>query len=76
MPVNRYSFNNIFGINPTTQDIYPLYNMRINGMFYPQQVSIPRGLGFGGIDIYRLIGRSFTATWDSENKVLTIVGIL
>lgn len=76
MPVNRYSFQNIFGINPTTNDIYPLFNTRINGMYYPQYISIHRGLGFGGIDIYRLIGRSFSGTWDSENKILTIVGIL
>lgn len=76
MPVNRYSFHNIFSINPTTGDIYPLFNMRINGMYYPKNYSIPRGLGFGGIDIYRLTDRSFSGTWDDTSNILTIVGII
>lgn len=74
--VNSYNFYNIFGINPQTQDIFPLYNMRVNGVNYLRNYSIPKGLSFGGIDIYKLVGRSFSGTWDENTKVLTIVGIL
>ncbi len=76
MAVNRYSFYNIFGVNPVTQDIFPLFNMRINGQSFQRNISIPRGLSFGGIDIYRLIGRDFSGAWDDTTNVLTIVGIL
>jgi hypothetical protein len=74
--MSRYNFYNIFGINPQTGDIYPLFNTRINGAFFQQYYSIPKGPSFGGIDIYRLIGRDFTGTWDTTTKVLTIIGIL
>lgn len=76
MPVNRYSFNRIFGINPYTGDIFPLYNTRINEQTYPKFISIPQGLSFGGIDIYQLQSRSFSAHWDPQNEILTIIGII
>lgn len=74
--INRYNFYKIFGKNPATGDIYPLFNMRINGQSYLQYYSIPRGLSFGGIDIYRLEGRDFSGTWNQNTQVLTIIGIL
>ena len=74
MPV-RYSFYNIFGKNPSTQNIFPLFNMRINGQTFLKLYSIPRGLSFGGIDIYQLEGRDFSGTWDATSQILTITGI-
>lgn len=74
--INRYLFYNIFGKNPDTGDIYPLFNMRINGLSYLARYSIQRGPSFGGIDIYKLEGRDLSGTWDADTKVLTIVGIL
>lgn len=73
--VNRYRFFDIFRINPESQDIYPLYSTIINGKFYQQYYSIAKGLSFGGIDIYKLVPRDFSAKWDDDSKILTIVGI-
>lgn len=67
----RYPFINIFRINPQGE-IYPLYNMVINGRFYQQFISIPRGPSFGGLDIYALQGRDFLGTWDGTARVLTL----
>ncbi|OGD79874.1 hypothetical protein A2368_03115 [Candidatus Collierbacteria bacterium RIFOXYB1_FULL_49_13] len=74
--LNRYNFKDIFGINSKTGDIFPLFNMMVNGQYFVQYFSIPRGLAFGGIDIYRFVGRSFTGYWNNTNKVLTIAGVI
>jgi len=68
----RYNFSSIFGTNSQTRDIYPLYNMVINGRFYPRYYTIPRGLSFGGLDIYALQGRDFLGTWNPTTMILTI----
>lgn len=73
---NRYNFNTLFGINPHTQDIFPLYNTIINRIPYRPYISIPRGSSFGGIDIYRFVGRTFTGTWDQNTRTVTIVGVI
>lgn len=73
---NSYNFSNIFAINPQSQDIFPLYNIRINGQVYLRHYTIPRGPSFGGIDLYQLVGRNFSGTWDDASQILTIVGIL
>lgn len=74
MPV-RYPFYNIFGKNPSTFDIFPLYNTKINGQLFYKLYSIPRGLSFGGIDIYKLEGRDFSGVWDPQTQILTITAI-
>lgn len=71
----RYQFYNIFGKNQYTQDIFPLFNMRVNGQFFQQFVSIPRGLSFGGLDIYRLEGRDFGGVWDAAINTLALTTI-
>jgi len=72
MPV-RYTFSAIFGINTVTHDIFPLYNTIVNGQYFQQNVSIPRGLSFGGVDIYQLIGRDFGGYWNPTTQTLTLV---
>lgn len=71
----RYRFFDIFGINPESQDIYPLYNMVVNGQFFRQYYTIPRGLSFGGIDIYTLVPRDFAGTWNGASQTLTLTSI-
>ena len=74
--LNSYNFNNIFATNSQTQDIFPLYNIKINGVLYLRYYSIPKGPSFGGIDLYQLVGRDFSGSWDDASQTLTIVGIL
>lgn len=71
----RYKFFAIFGINPDTQDIYPLYNMYVNGQFFQKYYSIPRGVSFGGINIYQYIPRDFGGTWNAQNNTLTLTTV-
>lgn len=71
----RYHFFNIFGVNPQTQDVYPLYNTWINGQFYAQYVSIPRGNSFGGINIYQFIGRDFGGNFNTINNTLNLITV-
>ena len=68
----RYTFFSIFAINAVTQDIYPLYNTTVNGKFYQKNVSIPKGLSFGGINIYQYISRDFGGTWNDVTKTLNL----
>lgn len=70
MPI-RYPFYNIFGVNPQG-GIYPLYTTVINGQLYAQYYTIPRGLSFGGLDIYALQGRDFVGTWNQTARILTL----
>jgi len=70
--MQRYEFFAIFGINPGNGDIYPLYNTSVNGSYHAQNVTIARGLGFGGINIYQLVGRAFGGTWDNQARILTL----
>lgn len=70
--MNRYLFYNIFQINPQTGDIYPLYNIIVNGQFFQQYYSIPRGQSFGGVDIYQLVGREFGGTWNATTNTITL----
>lgn len=61
--MNRYNFYTVFSIDPTSlllQTIYPTY---INGLFYPKGTTIPRGLSFGGLNLYNYAGRDVAATW-------------
>lgn len=67
----RYPFYNIFRVN-AQNDIYPLYNVVINGQLYRQYFSIPRGLSFGGLDIYALQGRDFLGVWNPNTQILTL----
>lgn len=71
----RYNFNAIFGINPNTGDIYPLYNMNVNGQYFQRYVSIPRGFYFGGINIYQYVNRDFGGTWNLQTQILTLTTV-
>jgi hypothetical protein len=74
MPV-RYTFSAIFGINTETHDIFPLYNTIVNGQYFQRNISISRGLSFGGVDLYQLIGRDFGGYWNSTTQTLTLVAL-
>jgi hypothetical protein len=73
--MQRYNFYSIFGINPNTRGIYPLYNMFINGQYFPRNISIQRGLSFGGINIYQFIGRDFGGTWNQTTQILNLTTV-
>ena len=71
----RYNFNAIFAINVNTGDIYPLYNTYVNGQYFRQFFSIPRGLYFGGINIYEYVGRDFGGYWNNQTQILTLTTV-
>ena len=71
---SRWGFNQIFGYNRLTGYLYPLFNTTINGVFYMGNSNIPKGLSFGGLDLYALIGHDVAGTWDTNGRVMTIVG--
>ena len=71
----RYNFNAIFGINPANGDIYPLYNMIVNGQYFERLVSIKRGIYFGGINIYEYAGRDFGGYWNQQTQILTLTTV-
>ena len=70
----RYGFYTVFGYNQQTTFLYPLFNTWINRAYFPAGMNIPRGLSFGGLDLYTLIGKDVAATWDDHNRTLTIYG--
>lgn len=72
--VNRYPFYNIFGYNAATTDLFPLYNVVINGVTFSFGYSIPRGNSFGGLDLYSLMGRDVAGIWNDQTRTLTIIG--
>ncbi len=74
--VNRYTFYQLFGYNQQTGYLYPLFNTWINGAYYERYLNIPRGLSFGGLDLYALIGHDIAATWNSPAtpNAVTIAG--
>ena len=71
--VNRYGFNQLFGTN-AQGFIFPLFNTWINEAYYAPYVNIPRGLAFGGVDLYAVQGRDVAAIWDSALNRITISG--
>jgi len=73
--MQRYNFYNIFGFNKVTGDIYPLYNMIVNGQYYQQYYSIPKGISFGGINIYQYVGKDFGGTWNSQTQTITLTTV-
>lgn len=72
--VNRYSFDNIFHINPGSGFISPRFNIYISGNLYRAGSIIPPGLNFGGINLYSFIGKDVAGTWDDKTRTLTFAG--
>lgn len=59
--MNRYGFYTIFTLNPSTQLLSPNIDVYINGFYYPAGSPIPRGITFGGLDLYSFMGRDIAA---------------
>lgn len=78
--MNRYAFYALFRFDPNTNLLYTLYNTSINGLYYPAGTAIPRGLSFGGLDLYSYIGRDVAGNFSPSPipgvlpQTLTIVG--
>lgn len=78
--MNRYNFYAIFRFDPSTNLLYTRYGTYINGLYYPQNTAIPRGLTFGGVNLYSYMGRDVAANWTPNAlpnilpPTLTIVG--
>lgn len=55
--MNRYSFNSVFRLDPVSNLLYTIYPTSINGVFFQQNTPILRGPFFGGLDLYKYLGR-------------------
>lgn len=72
--VNRYSFYKIFQFTPALEYITPLFNVRINGVFFQRNTPIPKGTAFGGLNLYSYMGKDIAGIWNDSTKELTIIG--
>ncbi|OGH15126.1 MAG: hypothetical protein A3H50_01300 [Candidatus Levybacteria bacterium RIFCSPLOWO2_02_FULL_37_10] len=72
--VNRYNFSVIFQYDPLAGTITPKFNVAINGVPFNRGIAIYKGTSFGGLNLFNYIGRSIAGTWDSNARVLTILG--
>ncbi len=72
--VSRYSFYQVFTYNQITGSIFPKVNVRINGVGFTNNVIVPKGPTFGGLDLYQYMGRDMAGIWNDQLKELVIVG--
>lgn len=72
--MNRYRFFDVFQTSQQTGLFFPTVNIVINNLRYPAYYNIPRGISFGGLDLYNYSGRDIAGTFDPNTRTLTIVG--
>jgi len=72
--MNRYQFFTVFNTSTVNGLLYPRVNVIINNLRYPAYYNIPRGISFGGLDLYNYVGRDIAGTFDPTTSTLTMVG--
>jgi len=72
--MNRYRFFDAFATSTVSGLLYPRINIVINGLRFPIYYNIPRGISFGGLDLYNYVGRDIAGTFDSISNTLTMSG--
>jgi len=72
--MNRYGFFGVFQTSPATGLLFPRVHVVINNLRYPAYYNIPRGISFGGLDLYNYVGRDIAGTFDQTTSTLTMVG--
>lgn len=70
----KFDFYKIFSFDQSSNTFTPLYNIRIAGILYPKLQPIPHPINFGGINLYNYVGKSIAGSWDSQSKILDILG--
>ena len=62
--INRYKFETLFNFDFRTGHAFPLFNTIVNGEPFRRGATIQRGISFGGLDLYKYIGRDIAGKWN------------